>query len=727
MRPSSEARVRTLTRALTASVRVGTATRRPGEPSAHARHSATARKAAVVSVALGLSMVCSPAAAAAPGEGESASVSARDSSGASRVGHRASGPRPQRTPRGRAAQRPSPAATIVSRPAPAPAPVPIGSAQRTAAISVPSAASRARHPITSLLFNEAPTLAPTQDDPGLDGVVHGSLNSVDDDGDTLTYAVVRAPEHGQVSVDAGGNFTYTPADPGHLVATDTFDITVSDAGSGAHLHGLLGLINLLTFGLIGTAGHTTTRTVSVITSPGADPAAYVVPLAPGVLVRSVLTAGESPSGSDYPMVGAPDGLGVLDNNDGTFTLLMNHELGSGSGAVRAHGATGAFISEYTIDAATLEVVAGRDLIERVFAWDAATQTSAVSSSVVAFHRFCSGDLAAESAFFHDGLGTTARIFLTGEEGGQGRAVATLVTGADAGNSYILGRFDPGANGSGLVGTAGWENLLASPFAQDKTIVIGNNDGGSGIMTRSLAVYVGTKQNTGSEADRAGLTNGVLKFVSVTGNPVEITDSSTRATAITSGTPFTLSEVASTAFSRPEDGAWNPLNPNEYYFVTTDRLDTASDGVGSQVGNSRLWRLNFADITDPDLGGTIDLLVDGDTVDGQKVNMFDNITIDQAGRILIQEDTGGADHNAKIWRYDIGTDTLTLVAGHDPTRFGDIGIAATAPFTTNEESSGIVDASAVLGPGWFLLTVMAHYPQNAGLVEGGQLLALYDPV
>ena len=68
------------------------------------------------------------------------------------------------------------------------------------------------------------------------------------------------------------------------------------------------------------------------------------------------------------------------------------------------------------------------------------------------------------------------------------------------------------------------------------------------------MYVGTKQNTGSEADRAGLTNGVPKFVSVTDNPVEIVDSSTRATAITSGTPFTLSEVTSTAFSRPEDGA-----------------------------------------------------------------------------------------------------------------------------------------------------------------------------
>ncbi len=723
MRPSSEAH------ALNASVRIDTA---------HARHSATARTAALASVALGLALVCSPPAAAAPGEGDSAPVSARDSAGISRAGHaRAAGPRPQRAARITAAHRPSPAAATGSRPATGPVtgpvsvpvavPAPTGSAHRTAAVSGPSAASRPRHPITSLLFNEAPRLAPTQDEPGLDGVVHGSLNAIDDDGDTLTYAVVRAPEHGQVTIDAGGNFTYTPADPGHLVGTDTFDVTVSDAGSGVHLHGLLGLINLLTFGLIGTAGHTATRTVSVITSPGADPAAYIVPLAPDVLVRSVLTVGESPSGSDYPMVGSPDGLGLFDNNDGTFTLLMNHELGSGSGAVRAHGATGAFISAYTIDAATLEVLAGRDLIERVFAWDAATQSSAPSSSVVAFHRFCSGDLAAESAFFHDGRGTTARIFLTGEEGGQGRAVATVVTGADTGNSYILGGFDPGANGSGLVGTAGWENLLASPFAQDKTIVIGNNDGGSGIMTRSLAVYVGTKQNTGSEADRAGLTNGVLKFVSVTGNPTEIIDSSTRATGITSGTPFTLSEVASTAFSRPEDGAWNPLNPNEYYFVTTDRLDTASDGVGSQVGNSRLWRLTFADITDPDLGGTIDLLVDGDEVDGHKVNMFDNIAIDEAGRILIQEDTGGAAHNAKIWRYDIDTDTLTLVAGHDPARFGDIGISATAPFTTNEESSGIVDASAALGPGWFLLTVMAHYPQNAGLVEGGQLLALYDPV
>ena len=219
---------------------------------------------------------------------------------------------------------------------------------------------------------------------------------------------------------------------------------------------------------------------------------------------------------------------------------------------------------------------------------------------------------------------------------------------------------------------------------------------------------------------------MLKFVTVAGNPAEIVNGTTRATNITNGTAFTLSTNSSTAFSRPEDGAWNPLNPNEFYFTTTDRLDQASDGVGSQVGVSRLWRLTFADITNPDAGGTIDLLIDGDTVAGRKVNMFDNLSIDHNGRILLQEDTGGSAHNAKIWQYTIATDTLTLIAGHDPARFGDIGISATPPFTVDEESSGIVDAEDILGPGWFLFTVMAHYPVGGGLVQGGQLLALHLP-
>jgi len=47
-------------------------------------------------------------------------------------------------------------------------------------------------------------------------------------------------------------------------------------------------------------------------------------------------------------------------------------------------------------------------------------------------------------------------------------------------------------------------------------------------------------------------------------------------------------------------------------------------------------------------------------------------------------------------------------------------------TQDEESSGVIDASAILGEGWYLLDQQAHYATDAELVEGGQLLALHIP-
>jgi hypothetical protein len=179
----------------------------------------------------------------------------------------------------------------------------------------------------------------------------------------------------------------------------------------------------------------------------------------------------------------------------------------------------------------------------------------------------------------------------------------------------------------------------------------------------------------------------------------------------------------TAFLRPEDGHWDPDHPGEFYFVTTDRFDQTKDGVGSQIGRTRLWRLHFTDITDPALGGTIEMLLDG-TEPG--TNMFDNITLDRHGHIVIQEDPGSAERASKIWSYDIAADGLIEITRTDSGRFGDLGIPPTPPFNRNEESSGIIDVSDLLGSGWFLLTVMAHYTiGDPELVEGGQLLALYS--
>ncbi|WP_179074970.1 SdiA-regulated domain-containing protein [Nostoc sp. C057] len=459
--------------------------------------------------------------------------------------------------------------------------------------------------------------------------------------------------------------------------------------------------------------------------PSSSATPYIIPATSGsgVSLTSILSVGDSIGG--YKMAGIPDGLGAFDNGNGTFTLLMSHEISNTLGVTRAHGGKGAFVSSWVINKSDLSVVNGGDLIKNVYNWNTATQSSNTTTSTIDFSRFCSADLPSVTAYYNaaTGLGSQERIFMHGEEGGAtGYQLATIATGANKGNSYVLGKFNLSTNASGLTGVGGWENALANPLAQDKTIVIGNNDGGTGIMSQAVAVYVGTKTNTGSEIDKAGLTNGTLKFVNVTGNTAEIANTTTRATNITNGAAFTLSGTASTAFSRPEDGAWNPLNPSQYFFATTDRIDQVSDGVGTQVGRSRLWRLNFTDITNPDAGGTIDLLLDG-TEGG---NMFDNITPDKFGNILLQEDVGGAAHNGKIWQYNIATDTLKLLAKHDPARFGDIGVSATAPFTNDEESSGIIDAQDILGPGWFLLDTQAHYSIPGELVEGGQLQALFNP-
>ena len=507
--------------------------------------------------------------------------------------------------------------------------------------------------------------------------------------------------------------------------------------------------------------------MTAIVGPSTASTPYVLPVVPGIDTISVLTTdntGSTPDdlvpkvgGGTYGLAGIPDGMGAFDNGNGTFTLLVNQEISSNLGVVRDHGAKGAFVSRFVIDKNTLQVLSGEDLMKSVYGWNVTTQSFDTISTAIAFNRYCSADLPEVSAYYNagSGLGTQERIFMYGEEGGAtGWARAAIVTGPDAGKTYVLGKFNLSTNGSGQTGVGAWENLLANPYAQDKTVIIGTNDGGTGIMANSVEVYVGQKQNTGNAVERAGLANGTVKFVNVAGNAVEVVNNTTRATNIANGTRFSLSPTASTTFSRPEDGAWDPNHPNVFYFNTTDVLDTVSDGLGSAIGQTRLWRLTFDDITQPDLGGKIDCLIDGQTVNvqingqatPQKVNMFDNLTVSPSdGKIYLQEDVGGAAHNGKMWEYDPSTfngtansGVLKMITEHDPARFGDrvngVTTIATAPFNNDEETSGVIDISAIMsssalgmpGERWLISSDQAHYTTNitAAQVEGGQLFVLH---
>src|SRR5262245_59902931 len=60
-------------------------------------------------------------------------------------------------------------------------------------------------------------------------------------------------------------------------------------------------------------------------------APYLVAVAPSVEITPLITVGDSvnnkPDGfTPYRAVGIMDGLGAFDNGDGTFTVLMNHEI-----------------------------------------------------------------------------------------------------------------------------------------------------------------------------------------------------------------------------------------------------------------------------------------------------------------------------------------------------------------------------------------------------------------
>jgi hypothetical protein len=99
--------------------------------------------------------------------------------------------------------------------------------------------------------------------------------------------------------------------------------------------------------------------------------------------------------------------------------------------------------------------------------------------------------------------------------------------------------------------------------------------------------------------------------------------------------------------RPEDGAWDTLDANRYYFVTTDAIDRPS----------RLWALDFYDVKHPEWGGRYTALLDG--TEGQQ--MLDNIAVAADGKLVLQEDPGNYPGASKVWQYDPQTDTLREIA------------------------------------------------------------------
>jgi hypothetical protein len=299
-----------------------------------------------------------------------------------------------------------------------------------------------------------------------------------------------------------------------------------------------------------------------ITGPNSSQSPYILRSQPGVVTKAIFTVGDSANFkadgvTPYRMVGLPDGLGAFDNGDGTFTLLMNHELGGTVGVTRDHGAKGAFVSKWIIRTDDLSVLSGEDLIQDVMVWNTTTyQFEPATTAQKIFSRFCSADLAVLSAFYNEasGLGYNGRIFLNGEEAGaEGRAFAHLMDGT----SYELP----------WLGKFSWENAVAGPAAGASTVVAGLEDSTGG----QVYFYAGTKTSSSNPVEAAGLTNGNLFGIKVDGLNVE--DNTTMLAGPVPFTTYNFGDVSAmtgaqleaasrdssgvfrvTSFQRPEDGA-----------------------------------------------------------------------------------------------------------------------------------------------------------------------------
>lgn len=265
------------------------------------------------------------------------------------------------------------------------------------------------------------------------------------------------------------------------------------------------------------------------------------------------------------------------------------------------------------------------------------------------------------------------------------------------------------------------------------MAIGNEDGAAG----QLWVYRGTKQKTGNQFSKAGLTNGSESVVDLAAESVS-TDAQFRATyGKGRAVPFTLGSdeqintdrsgarqnteatAKGLSLNRIEDGQWDPAHPNDYYFMTTEGGDTTPVEQGVTRDGGGLWRLHFNNVRRPEQGGKLTLLLDGS--EAPYLNKPDNITLDAQGNLLIQEDPGNNAHLARIVAYNINTGDRGVLAQFDPNQFKS---GAPGFITQDEESSGIIDAAELIGPGWFLFDAQVHKANpDPALVEYGQLLAM----
>jgi hypothetical protein len=412
----------------------------------------------------------------------------------------------------------------------------------------------------------------------------------------------------------------------------------------------------------------------------------LVALATGVVIQPLLTAGDVVGG--YQMSGVPDGLGAFRSSASTIELYMNHEL-----AFADDDPSNARISHLTLD-------------------DSGAVVSAeyVVDGSEGFEEFCSATLAT--------VGRTPWFF-TGEEAPRSAREGSSIALNTATGQYVE---------TPWFGHMYHENVVPVE-GLDRSLVVVAEDGQAGrsqLYMYTSSTLRGAIHGTGSL--RAWVPTG---HMDANPSPDDIAAGQTlsgrfvRIPQRMNGSPKEL-EAASQAmgafdFVRIEDAVADPSNPGVVYFADTG-------AARKETFRGRIYTLTI-DPSRP-MRADLQILLDGDASD----DMFnpDNLAVSSKA-LVIQEDRNYA-HSGynRVLVYRFADGTLEAVARTDPRRIAIKRAGGPGAW----ESSGVIDASALFGAGWWLLDVQAgdvrvsvpgpSLEPDSAEGEGGQLLKVFIP-
>lgn len=380
-----------------------------------------------------------------------------------------------------------------------------------------------------------------------------------------------------------------------------------------------------------------------------------------------------PESPNYVFGGSADGAGLLKNEDGTFSFLVNHEDNFA-------------VSRVTLDK-TFKPVKGEYIL----------------NSNGGIWRLCSATLATDE---EHGFGP---VFLTcGESGPESRthALDPRATPAQAAQTRELAGF----------GRWSAENAVPLPktaYPGKTAVIIGDDD--SGTDGGQVALYL-----TNTPGD---LINGSLYLL-------RRTDQNTREMDLVEGASVNIEFVQIPDHRLLTGAQMNAISTQlkGISFGRVEDIDYRKDGVGREVyfnvtgqnGNAnrtkygRVYKL-VLNANDP-LKGTLELVLDGDNRSTGKAKEFqnvDNICVTQ-NYAYIQEDPnsyGDETHDAYIYQYDLNTKELKKVIELDHYRdnaeLGAKYLSTTSTFGSWEYGA-MIDISETIGiENTFIVCIQPH--------------------